>query len=410
MLMKKCSNFRYVVILCSGVLIFLFGCTAATNNISPSPTDHNEAQPNSPETAAATHNDSVPLDELHRQIESYLDQLGEAGFSGAILVAQNGEVIIEKGYGWADVTTEMPITPETVFDSGSLSKQFTAVAILHLEEQELLQLDDTLSKFFDDVPLDKTNITLHQLLTHSSGLPEYVYGDDFIEISRQQAQRLAFEAELETPPGTEYLYSDTGYGLLAAIVEIVSEQSFQVYLKQHLFKPAGMVNTGFYNEPQWAELSVAHGYYNGEDFGSAATLPGPYWSLLGFGGVLTTGNDLHLWSVALDSNIILTDQSVAKLFTPYVKEFEDGASYYGYGWVVEELPDLGQVVWHDGATNAHNAIMLRYGDSNQTRVVVLSNRIDEDIFNETFYATDSGFILGNNILKNDFDELPKYGR
>ena len=325
-----------------------------------------------------------------------------------MLIAQDGEIIFEQGYGLADKKNGVPITPETVFDSGSLSKQFTAAAIMHLEEQGKLRVENTLADFFGDVPPDKANITLHQLLTHSSGLPQYVYAGDFVETSRQQVQTAAFEARLKTPPGTEYLYSDTGYGLLAAIVEIISGQPFQRYLKQHLFEPVGMVNSGFYNDPHWVELSVAHGYNNRQDLGSAATRPGPYWGLLGFGGVLTTVGDLYLWRVALESNRILSKVSTTKLFTPFIKEYEDGESYYGYGWAIEEQLEHGKMIWHDGATDSQNAILIMYGDPENTTVIVLSNRIDRGFFKETFYGSETGLTLGNNILKGDFSQLPDY--
>ena len=111
-----------------------------------------------------------------------MERLKENGFSGAVLVGQNHKIIFENGYDLADRKNRIPITSKTVFDSGSLSKQFTAAAILHLEEQGKLKVEDTLTKFFDDVPSDKAKITLHQLLTHSSGLPEYVFNSDFASL------------------------------------------------------------------------------------------------------------------------------------------------------------------------------------------------------------------------------------
>lgn len=344
-----------------------------------------------------------------KDMVGYLQVLAENGFSGAVLVAQDGKVILSEGYGLADKQNGIPVTPEIVFDTGSLSKQFTAAAILHLQEQGLLQLTDTLPKFFKDVPPDKTNITLHQLLTHSSGLPEYVYDGDFVEISREAAVQRALAAQLEFEPGTKYMYSDTGYGMLAAIVEVVSGQSFQDYLHQHLFKPAGMEATGFYNEPRWTNLTVAHGYHNDQDLGSAATRPGPAWGLLGFGGVLSTVGDLYRWHLALEQRRVLSAGSVEKLFTPYIDEGNDGESYYGYGWVIMEVPELGKIIWHDGATDSQNAIFLNSVD-HRTVVIVLANRIDGVMDDEVFYGTETGFSLGRSILTNDFSEYPDYVR
>ena len=404
--MKSRGGFAVITSVCSGLLSLLFGCYPAAENFPQDQIDSNQTQ-------KINKNNQFTPSELSNKIETYLDQLEESGFSGAVLVAQNNKIVFEKGYGLADRKNKIPITSQTVFDSGSLSKQFTATAILHLEEQGQLQLEDTLAKFFDDVPSDKANITLHQLLTNSSGLPEYADEGDFAKTSRKQGIKLAFNAKLEFQPGTDYLYSNAGYGLLAAIVEITSGKSFQTYLKQNLFEPAGMLHTGFYNDPQWENLPVARGYNNDKDLGSAATRPGPYWGVLGSGGVLTTVGDLYLWNVALENNLILSQESTKKLFTPHIKEDKDGKSYYGYGWAVENIPRQGKMISHDGAGDSHNGVFIKYGDANNTLVVVLSNRIDEKgLFRktETFYGIDTGRVLGSNILENDFSKLPEYAR
>lgn len=169
-----------------------------------------------------------------------------------------------------------------------------------------------------NIPQDKANITLHQLLTHSSGLIEYAYEDDFAKTSREETISLALNSKLKHPPGTKYLYSDTGYGLLAVIVEIASGQSFQSYLTEYLFKPAKMNRTGFYNDSKWDFPTVAYGYNNERDYGSAAKRPGPYWGILGFGGVLTTVEDLCYWHHALENNLVLSSKSTEKLFTRHI--------------------------------------------------------------------------------------------
>ena len=420
--MKKRNRFKLITSFCLGILISLFSTYLIAKTFSSEQIDLNHN-----EKVQINKNERLKPNQLESQIRAYLDQLEKAGFSGAVLVAQNGEVVFKNGYGLADRKKYIPITSETVFDIGSLSKQFTAAAILHLEEQGKLQVTDTLTNFFDNVPSDKANITLHQLLTHSSGLPTYVYQDDFVETSREEAIKLAFDAKLKFPPGKQYLYSDTGYGLLAAIVEIISGKPFQVYLREHLFNPVGMIHTGFYNDPRWQEmtvgdapsqraypttvLTVAHGYNNQKDFGSAATRLGPSWGLLGFGGILTTVEDLYLWNTALENNLILSQKSTTKLFTPYIKENNKDESYYGYGWAIEKSPEYGKIISHDGATDSQNAIFLKYDDPNKTLVVVLSNRIDGGLFRrEIFYGTDTGIILGENILKDNFSNFPDYVR
>ena len=157
--------------------------------------------------------------------------------------------------------------------------------------------------------------------------------------------------------------------------------------------------------------SDTHGYNNGKDFGSAATRPGPYWGLLGFGGVLTTTKDMYLWNIALENNLVLDEKSTVRLFTPHIKENSEGDSYYGYGWTIEKNSLYGKKIWHDGATDSYNFIMLKYNDPNDTLVIVLANRIDKSLLGkETFYGTNTGLALGNSILKRDFDKLPDYAR
>lgn len=341
-----------------------------------------------------------------QEIDRYLTTLAQRGFSGAVLVAQGDEIIIQKGYGGADKSGEVPITAETVFDTASLSKQFTAAAILHLEEQGLLRVEDTLDQFFRTLPTDKATITLHHLLTHSSGLPGYVYDGDYVPISREAAVERALNAPLQFEPGSRYFYSDTGYGLLAAVVEIVSGQPFADYLHEHLFEPAGMKSTGFAGEDRWADLTVAHGIVNGQSQGSpSAELIS--WGLRGFGGVLTTVGDLYRWHVALSQYTVLSASSTEKLFTPYIDEGYGDESFYGYGWVVMERPELGTIIWHDGASNAHNGVFLHYVDQDVV-VIVLSNKIDGSMGDETFYGIETGFFLGRGLLQNDFSHHPDF--
>lgn len=389
----------------------LFACSPQGEANEPSVANESQAiatQMPTPTTPIEP-TETVPPPQNPSELDAYLDLLGDAGFSGTILIAQGEQIVADKAYGYANIAAEIPITTDTVFDSGSLSKQFTAAAILHLEEQGLLELDSTLADFFENVPADKADITIHQLLTHTAGFPGYVYIDDLTETSRDEAQQMAFQAELLSEPGTEHDYSDTGYGLLAIIVELVSEQSFQSYLHENLFAPAGMASTGFYNEPRWDNVTVANGYSNDVDFGSAATRPGPYWGLLGFGGVLTTSGDLYKWGESLKSHSILSEDSIIKLFTPYVREFEGEESFYGYGWVVIDMEDYGRVIFHDGATDSHNAIMIM-ADDFDTTFIVMSNRIDEKPDSEIFYGTDTGFALGMSFLSNDFTILPEYAQ
>lgn len=355
------------------------------------------------------HKPGESLKYLRADIQNYMQVLEENGFVGSMRVEQKGKTLLSEGYGFSNISTGERNSAQTVFDSGSLSKQFTAAAIMHLQEQNLVDVFDTIGTYFESVPSDKQGITLHHLLTHSSGLPNYVYDGDFVLISKQEAVSRALMAELEFPVGEAYLYSDTGYGLLAAIVEKASGMSFTDYLEMHIFAPAGMDTTGFYNDAKWQDHAISTGYANEDDFGPVSSRPGPGWGLLGFGSVLTTTDDLYAWYRAIRKATILSRKSIEQMLTPYVPEDESLDSYYGYGWVIADDPEFGRVIWHDGATDSQNAIFIMALD-HQLFIAAMSNRLDFNptIGEEVFYAIDAAFYLGQGILTGDFSVYPEF--
>lgn len=389
-------------VVCLIALLILCACVPPAAPRLPERVDPSQTSGPNPSSSEVT-----PDTSLSDEMDAYLQKLAAAGLSGAALVARDGEILLSQGYGSADLAGTIPATDQTVYDTGSLSKQFTAAAILSLEEAGLLSVEDRLADFFPDAPEEKAEITLHQLLTHSSGLPGYVYDGDYTRLSRERAVGRALNAALLFQPGERYAYSDTGYGLLAAIVEIVSGQPFQEYMQERLFRPAGMESTGFAGDPRWEGKTVAESIVNGRGYGTPADQEETSWGLLGFGGVLTTVSDLYRWHTALQERQVLSQSSIEKLFTPYVDEgFGDG-SQYAYGWVVMEYPGAGTLILHDGASNAHHAIFLHMVDQD-TLVVVLSNRIDGDADDEIMYGIDTGFALGNGLVKGHFEELPPF--
>jgi CubicO group peptidase (beta-lactamase class C family) len=340
---------------------------------------------------------------------AYFGQVAEArGFSGAVLIVQDGEVILREGYGLADDVAQTPVTPETVFDVGSLAKQFTAAAILRLQAEGLLSVEDTLSTYFDDIPGDISEITIHQLLTHSSGLSEHA-DDDLEPLSRDEALDIIFKQSLLFEPGTSYTYSNSGYTLLAAIIEQVSGQAYTDYLRENLFALADLQHTGFYNDARWSSLTVANGYWNEEDQGSPATWPGPYWTVMGNGGILSTVDDLYLWWSALQNNTILPAEQTALLFEPHVLE-DGGESYYGYGWSIADT-EYGHKITHNGGGIGGNSDLAVYTDRDLL-LITLSNRI---VYQDAFgipcrvevLATEANEQLIRNITTGDFSITPE---
>ncbi len=275
---------------------------------------------------AASASSAVVSGPTGENLDQYLSRLEALGFSGAVLVAKDGKVVLHKGYGLADREKKTPYTPETVFDVGSITKQFTAAAILKLDMAGKLQVTDLISKYFDGVPADKQGITLHHLLTHSSGL-EDGFGGDYEEMPRDVLVQKAFASKLLWAPGTRYRYSNAGYSLLGAIVEKVSGKPYETFLHEQLFKPAGMEKTG-YRIPKWKPEELAHGYQGDEPWGTpldhAWAPEGPWWNLRANGGILSTVGDLYKWHQVLEGEAILSKDAKAKYFAPHMPEDEEG--------------------------------------------------------------------------------------
>jgi CubicO group peptidase (beta-lactamase class C family) len=311
-----------------------------------------------------------PAVELHR----YLEAAVEEGFSGAYLVARGGEIELLHGYGMADRENGLRYTAGTVFDIGSITKQFTAAAILKLEEAGRLRTSDPISSFFGPVPADKEAVTVHHLLTHGSGLAGD-FGFDYAVMPRDSLVRLALGSRLQSEPGTSYSYSNAGYSLLGAIIEIVSGRPYEEYLYKQLFEPAGMQQTG-YTIPDWSSAEVAVGYGDGARWGTPLDQrwapDGPWWNLRANGGILSTLGDLHLWHRALEGDLVLSGESKDKLFAAHLAMNPDGTRHYGYGWMVLTTTRRTRLVAHSGGNPYFAADFRNYIDE-ETLILTASN-------------------------------------
>lgn len=313
-------------------------------------------------------------------IRTYMSRLEGFGFSGALLVAKDGKVLVESEQGLADRVRKIPVKADTLFDVGSVTKQFTSAAIMALESDGKLSVDNHISKYFANTPEDKRSVTIHHLLTHSAGL-EMDFGDgDYEKVSRDEIVRRAMQSRLRSAPGERYAYSNAGYSLLAAIVEIVSAKKFDTFLRERLFAPAGMTSTG-YSFPKEQVHKFARGYRDGEDWGvgaekSSAT-GGEFWNLIGNGGVHSTVGDMKRWMAALEAGKVLPKESVEKFFRPHVQitanyRRSNTPLHYGYGWNVWEQPNGKTLIFHLGGNGVFNAA-ARYHRDDRTVVVYLSN-------------------------------------
>jgi len=305
------------------------------------------------------------------KFDQYLGRITPFGFSGTLLVAKNEKVVINKGYGLATREKGIPNTAETVFSIGSITKQFTATAIMTLEMHDKLKTEDTIDGYFANVPKDKKQVTLHHLLTHTAGIINYT-GDDYVVAYRDETVQKALDAPLHFPPGTSFEYSNVGYSLLGAILEIVSGQSYEEYLHEHLFKPSGMFFTG-YRIPRWRERTVAT-WYMGEK-GFKLSLRGheqPHWNVIGNGEILSTTEDMHRWYLTLKGNKIFSTKAKRKLFKPFLNN-------YAYGWNVTDA-EHGKIIQHDGGSDlGSSALFTWYVDHDILTVLFCNQSYGENV-------------------------------
>lgn len=300
-------------------------------------------------------------DTFIRDTKAYLTRLEKLGFAGVVLIADDGKPILSEGYGLSDREQKVKWSSRSISDIGSITKQFTAAAILLLEKEGKLSVADPLSKHFSDVPDDKRSITLHQLLTHSSGIVdlEGEHTGDYDPIERDDFVRRIFAQPLESAPGEQYAYSNANYSILGAIIEKITGQSYEAFVREHLFLAHGMKETG-YLLPKWDAKRVAVGYGHDGPWGRGIEKPmakdGPYWVLRANGGIFSTPEDMLRWANALLGGGALPPGSIRRLWTPYVAE--GGASSYAYGWSIQTAANGDTLVGHDGGNGYYGATLL----------------------------------------------------
>jgi CubicO group peptidase (beta-lactamase class C family) len=303
-------------------------------------------------------------DDLGGKIDEAVQRETGGGFWGAILVARGGETLLAKGYGFADYA-DTPNTPRTLFEIASASKQFTAAAILRLEQDGKLDTSDPITKFFPDVPEDKRGITVHQLLTHTSGISPRVGVPYASTLDRPAWLKTVLKPALDSKPGTKFAYSNVGYALLAAIVEVVSKQPFEKYLEKAIFGPAGLADTGFIRDPDLLRSGRA----------ASRLADGPKtwtavdwfwgWGYRGMGGVVTTVLDLEKWDRALRGEKVLGKAAKEKLVTPALAN-------YACGWMVQATPRGTTKAHHGGGVMGFGCYIVRFLDEDAL-IVILSN-------------------------------------
>jgi CubicO group peptidase (beta-lactamase class C family) len=325
--------------------------------------------------AASATPGEVVRGEMAARVDQYLSRLVPYGFSGAVLVAKGGQVVLEKGYGFANREARQPYTVDLVSCIGSVTKQFTAAAVLKLEMEGKLATSDPISKYLPGVPPDKAGITIHHLLTHTAGISGDLGGSDEEPIESDALVAKVLGAPLAGKPGERFEYSNEGYSLAAAIVERVSGMGYEAYLRDHVLLPAGMKDTG-YQAPGWPLSRLPIGYgVDGRPWGRVyknGWLPdGPGWYLRGNGGIHSSLDDLYRWHLALETGKVLSADAVKKFQTGHVASM--GGERYAYGWGVQTTRRGTKVVAHNGGNGFFFTDVRRYLDENVV-IIAMSNQ------------------------------------
>ena len=313
---------------------------------------------------------------LATTINTLLRQTYQADGTGAAVIAvRSGQTVFRAAYGLANLELTAPMEPDMVFRLASLTKQFTAVALLLLMEQGRLALDAAISSLLPGYPQRGHPVTVHQLLTHTSGVnsfrsPEQRLALPQRDLTMQEMLTLAAEAPPESEPGERFLYNDAGYNLLGAIIQQVSGQTYEEFLQGQIFGPLGMART-FYEHPERINPGRVTGYVPGPD--GPQNVPATNVSLaFAAGGLLSTIDDLARWHAALTAHRLLRPETLALAYTPAT--LNDGTSTgYGYGWQICSCAGC-RIVEHGGEFAGFHNHALRLPDDD-IFVTVLTNQL-----------------------------------
>lgn len=314
---------------------------------------------------------AVQAQDTNAKFDEYLTAITKQGrFMGTVLVAREGQVIYSKGYGLANLEFDIPNTPNTKFRLGSITKQFTAAAILLLQERGKLNVQDPVCKYIENCPKTWEPVTIHHLLNHTSGIPSYTdvnSPEEFRLISLQKVTPAGFvdsfkNKPLNFPVGEQYKYNNSGYFILGYIIEKLSGKSYEAFLQDNIFTPLKMTNTGYDTHDRILKLrATGYAQQNGKTLNSDyLDMTIPYAA----GSLYSTTEDLFTWNEALFADKVLTAKSRAAMMTP-------GKSNYGYGLAMNQQHNRARVS-HGGGINGFNTYLARF-PAEKITIVALRN-------------------------------------
>lgn len=315
------------------------------------------------------------------RVDSFLSgQANTQQFSGSVLVAQHGRIVLARGYGMANWQNSTPATVNTRFYLGSITKEFTALTTLILQAQGKLHVSDRICTYIANCPPPWQLVTIHNLLTHTSGIPEL--DDAQISSTSPQDWINSFDTyPLQFEPGSQFDYCSTCYQILAYIVQQAAGVPYSQLVQQMILNPLHMNRSGFDTMYYYAQPDSAVGYESWQV--NAPTVEehsDPQWSFLfGSGLLYSTVEDLYRWDQALYGNTLVSQQTLARAFTPYVAATFFPGSRYGYGWYLAPSPVQGhRLIWHDGMLDGFRNYIGRYVDDDVT-IIFLSNLSTVDV-------------------------------
>lgn len=376
--------------------IFILLVFAACNHTEPPKVEKDTA----PADTTVKHTDSIAVTARYKVLDSIFHSFQKLrNFNGTVLIAQGGHIIYEGAFGYANLEKKDTLTLGSTFQLASVSKQFTAASIMILQERGLLKYNDPVEKYIPEFPYK--GITIWHLLTHRSGLSNYMYFceetctnkdtilscEDVICIMEQQKPKEYYK------PDTHFNYNNTNYMLLAAIVERISHMKFPEFAQKNIFEPLGMKSTFINDRSKPLSDKVCTGYYSVTRKAEDNYLDG----VVGDKEVYSTVGDLYLWDQALYIDKPLKQNTLQEAWTPHSKERKNGHNY-GYGWRLWTLTDSTKVVYHNGWWHGFNSNFIRIPGDTIT-IIVLRN-----LANRSFHFYDVPEIL--KVLKPEkYDPL-----
>jgi CubicO group peptidase (beta-lactamase class C family) len=289
----------------------------------------------------------------------------------SVAVMDNGRIVLAKGYGFANVEHQVPVKPETVFQSGSMGKQFTATAVMMLVEDGKIRLDDRISRYFTNAPDSWTNVTIRHLLTHTAGFTDYPKGFDFRrDYTEDELLKRIAAIPLAFPPGEKWSYSNLGYQTLGILIHKVTGEFYGDFLQERIFRPLGMDTARIISEAdiipnRAAGYQLVDGKLKNQEWVS------PTLNTTADGSLYLSVLDMAKWDAALYTDKLLKKSSLAEMWTP-VKLNDGKTQGYGYGWSLGEIRGH-RIIEHGGSWQGFKSYIARYPDEKLT-VVLFANQ------------------------------------